>query len=910
MIKKVIPDIFLEKANEYKDNIAFNYFDRIWKTITYNELLNNTKGIASYLIKNGIKKGDRIAIISENRPEWCTAYLAISLSGGIAVPIDAQLGSDEIRNLLTDSESKAVFHSTGTEENIRKAVDEIATHYPLTVNLINFDSSDFQEILRTNHARDYPDVLEDDLASIIYTSGTTGIPKGVMLTHKNFCSDAEALIKARILSHDDSVLGVLPLHHTYPFMGNLILPVFLGIPITYPQSLKGPDLMEAMRDKGVTILVSMPQLLELIRNGVINKIKQLHGPLPKIMLRTLKICGSLRQNFNVNPGKIVFKSVHRALGKKFRFFACGGARLDPQIMKDLEALGLTVLEGYGLTETAPVITFNPFEKRKPGSVGIPLPSVDIKIIDPEKHEEMGVMKEGEITIKGPMVMKGYYKNPQATEQVLKEEWFYSGDLGYLDKEGYLFITGRLKEVIVLSSGKNIYPDEVEKQYLKIPLIKEMCVMGIDEGGVVESLHALIVPDFEHAKEAQIGNLQEAMKWEINNVSVHLPQYMRIKGYTLYPDPLPRTPLGKLRRFMVKDLIKTKSQEPRTESEDKKLVKDEIGKKVVECIKPLLKEQFPIQGKDNLELDLGLDSLARIELVVALEKAFSMKLPETFTSEIQTVEELVTKIKGYGAIKISKAEKMPAWKDILKTEPAFDNIKKVGLHHSFLDRLIILTCLMLLKIIAKIFFSLEVKGLENLPEKEPYIITPNHASYLDGFCIVAALPAKSFRDLYTIGFQKYFIGNFREVFARIAHVIPIDPEIYLNKALQMASYVLRNGKSLLIFPEGGRSYDGELMEFKKGVGILALELNVPVIPASIKGSFEALPRGAIWPKFTQIEITFGKPFHPSDLDPSKKLDGKDNYQFFVDELRNKVQVMNYPAASWEVSYIPPPLMGRE
>jgi len=890
MIKEAIPDLFFRKANEYKNKIAFNYFDQVWKTITYNELLNNTKGLAAYLLQNGIEKGDKIAIISENRPEWCTAYLAISLSGGIAVPIDAQLGSDEIRNLLTDSETKVVFHSAKTEENVRKAVDEIVTHYSLIVNLINFDSSGYQEICRTNHIRNYPDILEEDLASIIYTSGTTGIPKGVMLTHKNFCSDAEALIKAGILSHDDSVLGVLPLHHTYPFMGNFLIPVFLGIPITYPQSLKGPDIMTAIRDKGVTILVSVPQLLELIRNGVINKIKQLHVPLPKIMLRILKICGSLRRNFNVNLGKIVFNSVHRALGKKFRFFACGGAKLDPHLMKDLEALGFAVLEGYGLTETSPVITFNPLEKRKPGSVGIPLPSVDIKIIDPEKHEELGVMKEGEITVKGPMVMKGYYKNPQATEQVLEDGWFYSGDLGYLDEEGYLFITGRLKEVIVLSSGKNIYPDEVEKQYLKIPFIKEICVTGIEEGGIVESLQALIVPDFEYAKKAQIGNLQEAMKWEINNVSVHLPQYMRIKGYILYPDPLPRTPLGKLRRFMVKDMIKGKIKEPRAKGEDKKLIEDDIGKKIVECIKPLLKEQFPIRNKDNLELDLGLDSLARIELVVALERAFSMKLPETFTSEIQTVEELVTKIKEYGAVGLSEVKKMPMWKDILKTEPDFDDRKKVGLYHSFLDWLIILTGLRLIKIITKTFFRLKVEGLENLPEKGPYIITPNHASYLDGFCIVAALPTKSFRDLYTIGFQKYFTGKFKEAFARIAHVIPIDPEIYLNKALQMASYVLSNGKSLLIFPEGGRSYDGELMEFKKGVGILSHELNVPVIPAYIRGSFKALPRGAIWPQFTQIKIIFGKPFHPSDIDMSKKPEGKDNYQFFVDELRDKVKIL--------------------
>ena len=885
MVKKVIPEIFLKSAGEYKDNIAFNYFDQEWKSIKYRELLSNTKAIASWLINSGIQKGDRVAVHSENRPEWCTAYLALSLSGGIGVPIDVQLGPNEIKNLLDDSEAKVIFHSSKTEENVTKALKQSGK--PQVVQ-INFDSPDFNKILQTPDINKYPDISEEDIASIIYTSGTTGKPKGVMLTHKNFCSDADALIEAGILSHDDSVISVLPLHHTYPFLGNCILPVFLGTAITYPQSLKGPDLMAAMRDFGVTMLVSVPQLLELIRNGIFNKIRQLPGPLPKIMFGILNISGTLRRKFDINLGKVVFKSVHRSLGEKFRFSACGGAKLDPQVMKDLEALGLTILEGYGLTETSPVVAFNPIEKRKPASVGKPLPSAEIKIIDPESGREMGIMREGEIIIRGPMVMKGYYKNPEATSDVLKDGWFHSGDLGYIDNDGYIFITGRIKEVIVLSSGKNIYPDEVEKQYLKIPLIKEICVMGLEEKGMIESLQAVIVPDTEYAKTAQISHMQEALKWEINNASTHLPSYMRLKGYALYPEPLPRTPLGKLRRFMIKDLLQARDKEQREKSEDQSLIQDETGRKIAECIRPLLKEKIPIQATDNLELDLGLDSLAKIELVVMLEKVFSMKLPETLTAEAQTVAELIARIKEYGSGGIRSVNKMPAWKDILTTEPPFDDRKKVGFHHNSFDRLIIFTGLQLVKIVSKIFFSLKTEGLDNIPAQGPYIITPNHASYLDAFAVVSGMPSKTFRDLYTLGIQKYFTGKAGKSFARLANVIPIDQEKYLNKALQMSSYVLRNGKSLLIFPEGGRSFDGELMEFKKGVGILAIELNIPVIPAYIEGSFEALPRSATWPKFRQIKVAFGKPLFPYDTDMSKKPAGTDNYQFFVDELKERVK----------------------
>lgn len=885
MGKKVIPEIFLKSAGEYKDNIAFNYFDREWKSIKYRELLSNTKAIASCLINSGIQKGDRVAVHSENRPEWCTAYLALSMSGGIGVPIDVQLGPNEIKNLLDDSEAKVIFHSSKTEENVKKALKQPGKSQ---VVQINFDSPDFNKILQTPDTGKYPDISEEDLASIIYTSGTTGKPKGVMLTHKNFCSDADALIEAGILSHDDSVISVLPLHHTYPFLGNCILPVFLGTAITYPQSLKGPDLMAAMRDFGVTMLLSVPQLLELIRNGIFNKIRQLPGPLPKIMFRILNISGTLRRKFDINLGKIVFKSVHRSLGEKFRFSACGGAKLDPQVMKDLEALGLTILEGYGLTETSPVVAFNPIKKRKPASVGKPLPSAEIKIIDTESGKEMAIMREGEIIIRGPMVMKGYYKNPEATSDVLKDGWFHSGDLGYIDNDGYIFITGRIKEVIVLNSGKNIYPDEVEKQYLKIPLIKEICVMGLEEKGMIESLQAVIVPDTEYAKTAQISHMQEALKWEINNASTNLPSYMRLKGYALYPEPLPRTPLGKLRRFMIKDLLQARDKEQREKGEDQSLIQDEIGGKIVDCIRSLLKEKVPIQATDNLELDLGLDSLAKIELVVMLEKVFSMKLPETLTAEAQTVAELIARIKEYDSGGVRSVNKMPSWKDILTTEPPFDDRKKVGFHHNSLDRLIIFTGLHLVKIISKLFFSLKTEGLDNIPAQGPYIIAPNHTSYLDAFAVISGMPSKAFGDLYTLGIQKYFTGRAGKSFARLANVIPIDQEKYLNKALQTSSYVLRNGKSLLIFPEGGRSFDGELMEFKKGVGILAIELNIPVIPAYIEGSFEALPRSATWPKFRQIKVAFGKPLFPYNADMSKKPAGTDNYQFFVNELKERVK----------------------
>ncbi|MBI5203545.1 MAG: AMP-binding protein [Nitrospirae bacterium] len=886
MDNDTIQNVFLKTAEKCRDKVAFNYFDGAWKAVTYGKFSADSKAIASYLIKTGINKGDRIAIVSENRPEWCIAYMGIMLAGAIAVPIDAQLNPEAVRNFLTDSETKLVFCSSKTTLTINEATEG------LEIKKTDFDSPVFKETLNFKETEKFPDTDAEDIASIIYTSGTTGIPKGVMLTHKNFLSDAKAAIEADVISQTDTVLSILPLHHTYPFMCTFLIPIILGASVTYSPSLKGTDIISAIKDKGVTILIGVPQLLELIRNGIINKIKQLPFPLSWIMKNILAICSSVRRRTDINTGKVIFNSAHKALGKQFRFFASGGARLDPEVMNGLEAIGFTVLEGYGLTETSPVVAFNPMKRRKAGSVGILFSSAKIKIINHGDGREAGIGEEGEITIKGPMVMKGYYKNSEATAQVIKDDWFFSGDLGYIDKDGYVFITGRIKEVIVLSSGKNIYPEEIEKEYLKIPLVKEICVFGLEEKGKTESLHAVIFPDLENAKKLKISNIHETLKWDISSISSKLPLYMRIKGFDLYPEPLPRTPLGKLRRFMVKDLTSVqRSARSVQREEDKILISDETGRKVIECIKPLLKEDIQIQSTDNLELDLGLDSLNRIELVVSIEKEFSITLPETFASDIQTVGDLVERIKelpqgakGRGQRAETTAKGFSA---ILSQEPSENEKRAIGIKQQAVEWLIVSALMGTIKLFFKIFFRLEIKGKENLPDS-PFIITPNHCSYLDVFVIASVLPTKMLRNFYFHGFQTYFASRPTAFIARLAHVIPIDPDAFLEKALQLSGYVLRNNKNLCIFPEGGRSYDGNLMEFKKGIGILALEMDVPVVPALIKGSFEALPKGSYKLRFKKITVIFGKPFYPSDLDKLKKPEKKEAYQFFADELRERVK----------------------
>ncbi len=638
MTEKTIPENFFAVAGVYPQNIIFHYFRDGWKTLSYRKFAEEVSALSSSLMRAGLKKGDRVAIISENRPEWCSAYLSVLSAGGISVPMDPQLGAGEIQNLLSDAGATVLFHSRITEAAVKAAAENLSRiDHPVT--LFNFDAPEYLSRLTTEGLQSFPKGAVDDIASVIYTSGTTGKPKGVMLTHRNFCSDAEALIDARIVTHEDNVLSVLPLYHTYAFMCTFLVPVLLGGSVTYPVSLKGPDLLSALNERRVSVLVGVPQLLGLLRNSIMNKIRELPGLLSSIFLLLHRFSGFLREKLNINIGRTLFRSAHKAFGKRFSFFTSGGAKLDPLIMKDLEALGFTVLEGYGLTETSPVLTFNPLKKRKPGSAGKPLPSVSIRILDPSSAGE------GEIEVKGPMVMKGYYNNQSATAAAIRDGWFRTGDIGRIDGDGYLFITGRSKEVIVLSSGKNIYPEEVEKVYGESALIKEICVLGLGGEGLTESLQAVIVPDFEYAKQAGISNIQEAVKWEINALSGKIPSYMRVTGYTVVKGPLPRTPLGKLRRFMIKaDISGPSSGGEKRNAEEEALETDETSHLLVSALRQVSREKQTILSDDNLELDLGLDSLSKIELVAGLEKAFSLKLPENFLADIQTVGELTEKIR--------------------------------------------------------------------------------------------------------------------------------------------------------------------------------------------------------------------------------------------------------------------------
>jgi len=901
-----IPVQFFEAAGRFKDRVAFQIRrEGRYVTWSYGQVADQVRRFAASLLRLNIAQGDRIVLLSENQPEWCIAYLGIVTAGATAIPLDIQLSDKELENLFTHSECRALVVSEALLPKVHPIICRLPS--PSDIILVGAEVGphihSFFEMLQGPDDEPLPSPSPEDLASILYTSGTTGTPKGVMLTHRNFISNALSVKGLNVCGPEDNVLALLPLHHSYPFMVTFLTPLLCGAQVTFLQSLKPPDLLQCMQETRVTILVAVPQLLALLHKGIFQEVEKRPWPLRTLFSLLLGLAGLSRESLKSNPGRVLFARIHRRFGGTLRIITSGGAKLDPAVGRDLSRLGFTVLEGYGLTETSPVVTFTPPDRPKFGSVGLPLPGVQVQILDREPEGA------GEIAIRGPNVMKGYFKDPEGTAHAFRDGWFLSGDLGYLDAEGYLFITGRAKEVIVLASGKNIYPEEVEAHFLRSPYIKEVCVLGLEVPGTsrVEELVALVVPNFEYLRMQRIANAQDMIRWEMETLTRQLPAYKRPTALQIVQDPFPRTRLGKIQRHLVREIYMTKGV-PRVQAEetpappptDPSLLESEVTQKVLAYLPIIARKKQGIHLEDNLELDLGLDSLARIELLVALEELFDIDLPEGIGSELFTVKDVVLTVQEHvgsslGATKDVIEARRPTWGEILRRAPSPEVQEEIAEGQKPWAVVVSFLSHVLLRLLFKIFCRLRVFGQEHVPERRPYLITPNHASYIDAFAIGAALPFRMLRHLYFLGFQQFFQHPLSAMFGKAYRVIQVDAETYLFQALQAAAYILRRGESLCIFPEGARSIDGQVKPFKKGTTILARELNLPLLPVRIIGSFEIWPRGKSYPRPHPLTIIFGPPVTGDELLAQGPVPaGEDIYEALAARLRERVVTLDAPS----------------
>lgn len=533
-----IKEMLERNAETYRDRVAFQMKEgKSYRKITYGKTLHLVRRIQTFLIKTGIKSGDRVALISENRPEWALSYLAIVGLGAIAVPLDAFLNPEELQPLLKDSDTKAIILS-------KKYIDYIKKTKLEGRSLFMEEFENFPTPTSTLTG----EVKLEDIASIVYTSGTTGTPKGVMLSHNNIMSNVVSVASLFDTVPKENLLSILPLHHTFETTVGFLAPFYKGSGITFAESLKSNKIIANMQETGVTAMCGVPLLYQLLYNGIVREVEEKN--LTKLFSILFLISKSFRNVLDVNLGKFLFASVHKKFGGKIRFFVSGGAALDPDIARNFEIMGFTMLQGYGLTESSPVLACCTLEKNKIGSVGQPIPGIEIRAA--------GAGKVGEILASGPSIMKGYYNQKELTSRVLIDNWLHTGDLGYLDENGYLFITGRFKDVIVTASGVNVYPEEIEFSLNKIPVVKESCVIGAKvKNGVrkgAEEVVALIVPDIEYLEK--LGNeddesIKEMIAREVQNYNRRIADSKRIARFIIRKEELPKTRLKKIKRFELK-----------------------------------------------------------------------------------------------------------------------------------------------------------------------------------------------------------------------------------------------------------------------------------------------------------------------------------------------------------------------
>ncbi len=891
-------------------------------SFTYAGLRRMAEVAAGGLQARGIVAGDRCVILADNDAHWCAAYLGILRLGAIGVPLDTNYKPKQIATLLRDCGAKILFTTpkylaTAAEANqsVGGQCEIILLHAPEPSGPGHGAAEGYaclEAVLKAGApAPDLPPcpARPEDPAVILYTSGTTADPKGVVLLHGNVMAEVSAALHVIQVSEKDCVLGVLPLFHALTLLANCWAPFTVGARVVYLEALNTTELMRALRERGATIFACVPQFYYLIHQRVMEQVAAANWAKRKLFRGLLRLNGALRRTLGLNLGRIAFRKVHAVLGLQMRFLISAGSRFEPKIAFDFFRMGFDILQAYGLTEVCGASNVTRPGETHVDSVGQPLPGVEVRILPPEPGFDG---RDGEVLIRGPIVMQGYYNRPEVNAEAIRDGWFYSGDLGYVDSKGRLFITGRKKEIIVTSSGKNIYPEEIEAHYLTSPYIKEICVMGISrpDEPAAERLHAVVVPDFDVMRERKVVNANEWIRYDVENLSVRLPSQKRVLSYEVWNEELPRTTTRKLRRFEIERRVRERAAQqaavvaavaeakPLTE-EDIAWSADPVVSRALEVIAEAAKHKQNVRPDANIELDLGLDSMERVELLTHLEQIFGTEVPDEVAQRIYTVRELIEAVRPQGQAAARLGAVGDVWAKLLADTPEDGLHLKDLLTPRWHVAIFMFVLLRACYVLCWLLLGLRVMGRERLPQHPPFVISPNHQSYLDPFLLVAVLPFRIFRKLFFVGASEYFTTPLMRWVAKQINVVPVDPDTNLLRAMQAGAFGLRNGLALILFPEGERSIDGTVKKFKKGAAILSTHLEAPIIPVAMDGVYHLWPRNrplnwrALLPgSGMRMRLAFGPPLPPPPKlpEPVTFKQAEAHYSGATEALRSAVAQM--------------------
>lgn len=849
---------------------------------SFRKLAERARSFANGLAEGGIKRGDTVALFAENRPEWIATAMGIIGSGAVVMPLDIQFGDQTLLHVLQDSNARAIITTQRRVERIEKL--------PLKEKprLIVFDAppSDERSWERWLHqgGPELPTVQRDDSAVLFYTSGTTGPPKGVPLSHANIVSQLDSIASLKVITGRDRALLPLPLHHVYPFVLGVLVPLTLGLPLVLPLSLSGQQLLRALREGEVTVIVGVPRLYSALYAGITARVES-SGPVARGLFKaSLAASGIVQKYLGLRIGRLLFRSLHKRFGGNLRLLACGGSALDPRLALKLEALGWPVAIGYGLTETSPLLAINLPGEATPGSVGKPFPAVEIRI-DPralENAERIRGYEVGEILARGPNVFAGYLNLPDETAEVFTSDgWFRTGDMGYLDDDGCLFVLGRISTLIVTESGEKVQTEEVEAAYTERREIHEIGVLQKEA-----KLVALIVPERTERGSDPARAIHEA----IEAVSRRLPSYQRICDYAITLEALPRTRLGKIQRHRLAKRYEEAKEAGKEalapgpisveelSEEDRALLEDSAAQSVWGLLARRYRDKR-LTPDTSLQFDLGIDSLEWLNLTLEVAECSGVELTEEAITRVETVRDLLREITEGGEGEPVDPLAQPG--EILDEEQKrwLQPLGPVALASA---RFLYAVNRLLMRLI----FRVRADGLEHLVENKQWVLTPNHASYLDPFAIAAVLDWTRLRDTYWAGWTNIVSANrLMRFLSRLGKILPIEPTRAARSSLAFGAIILTNGKNLVWFPEGERSISGELNEFKPGIGMLLERFPASIIPVFLHGTHAAWPPGKRLPRRHPIRVVFGEPLSADELKVQGR--GEKPHQQITSALQNKV-----------------------
>ncbi len=817
----------VDYCTKYKENILFKVNGR---NITFGETFSEIKKRSSFLKEKGYGKGNVIGLLADNSPDWCITFLAICSAGCTVLPMDTNLQPDNYPKMLEAVDAAAVFVSDRFLD-----VCGAVTVYSIGLEQNIGDQSGFSPV----------SIDCDDTAAMLFTSGTTGSPKIVRLTHSNLLHICCECTRLEEYTEKDVTLAMLPFFHVYALEATFLAPFVTGSMIVLQNSLKGPDIMKTLSENPITIFPAAPLMWELFFNAIAAKAKAQSDFKYKIFMflaGNAPVLKKLGLGFLL---KKVFSSVHDAFGHSHRFFISGGAPLKKEFFCYYKNMGFNIMEGYGLSETTGPIAIPYYKKSRPGSVGAPINGNEVKI---KKRNEDGI---GEIWLRGDAVMPGYYGNEEANREVFDSEGFFNtGDLGRLDRKGNIYVTGRLKNVVVLDSGKKVYPEELEFYFRQSPLIGEIAVFDRPVNNV-PSVFAVIVPSVRSAET------YSDIRKEINELNRNLPQHKRISRFALSIDELPK---NTTRKILYPEIKKRLDLGMYQEKEDDNAVLAQqlaADSPAAENIIKLLKNKL---GEDKLFhnqtlQDLGIDSLRMIDLIVFLESKLGVQIDAGIIREKRNLGEVVNYLAALDkSAGLSLDERILSGEITTYMFPFFNPV-----HHF---------TLFMFTVFSRILWGVRVINREKL-NVDNSIIIANHLSYLDMVWIACAIPRHRRKDVYATGKKRLSFLRF---------IFPILPMIYVDEdngieVLKAGADILRSGRTLIIFPEGTRSEDGKMHEFHSGASYLSKKLGKPVVPVSVQGAYDIWPKNRKFPGvFTKEKgiLYVGDVIDPADYESDESL----------------------------------------